>query len=123
MKRTVALLACCSLFTLTVGCSQPVVRGQNGMMPYPQPPQMAGMNGDMAGMQMAGPHPGPMYYDGPAFGNCPPQHTDVWRPTHHHTWSYKAPKNLRYPPQNQQPAVYQYPYYTVKGPTDFFYNE
>jgi len=26
-----------------------------------------------------------------------------------------------YPPQNQKPAVYQYPYYTIKGPTDFFY--
>ena len=129
MKRTVALLTCCSLVTLTVGCSQPVVRGQNGMPAYGQPPQMAGLNGDMMSdgmpMQMAGPHPGPMYYDGPAFGNgpaCPPQ-ADVWRPTHHHTYNYKTPKNLKYPPQNQQPAVYQYPYYTVKGPSDFFYNK
>jgi len=28
---------------------------------------------------------------------------------------------LRYPDPNQPPAVMQYPYYTVKGPTDFFY--
>ena len=28
---------------------------------------------------------------------------------------------LVYPPQNAPPAVVQYPYYTVKGPTDFFY--
>lgn len=125
MKRTFALLACCSLASLTVGCSQPVVRGQNGMQSYSYTPQIAGMDRGMPqNMQMAGPPPGPIFYDGPATGNCPTCPTrpaDVWRPTHHHTWSYKAPQNLQYPPQNQKPAVYQYPYYTVKGPTDFFY--
>jgi len=44
-----------------------------------------------------------------------------WRPTHHHTYSYRPPKNLVYPPENQPAAIVQYPYYTVKGPTDFFY--
>lgn len=92
------------------------------------------------GMRMAGPKPGVQYYDGPAhdpnqFGpaNCPTgpqgnacpvrpqQHgSNVWRPTHHHTWEYNAPKGLTYPDQNQPPATVQYPYYTVKGPSDFF---
>ena len=39
---------------------------------------------------------------------------------HYHTFEYKAPKNLKYPPANQPPAVVQYPYYTLRGPTDFF---
>ena len=39
---------------------------------------------------------------------------------HYHTYEYKAPKNLKYPPANQPPAVVQYPYYTLRGPTDFF---
>ena len=128
MKRNFVLLACCALMPLAAGCSQPVVRGQNGMRPYSQSPQMAGMGrmGNMmtdGTMQMAGPPPGPVFYDGPATGNCPTCPTrpaDIWRPTHHHTSSYNAPKDLKYPQANQPPAVYQYPYYTVKGPTDFF---
>ncbi|HID22559.1 MAG TPA: hypothetical protein EYP14_09175 [Planctomycetaceae bacterium] len=47
----------------------------------------------------------------------------LWYPTHHHTYCYKRPQGLVYPPQNQPAAVVQYPYYTVKGPTDFFYDE
>jgi len=47
----------------------------------------------------------------------------IWYPTHHHTYAYRPPKNLVYPPQNQLAAVVQYPFYTVKGPTDFFYNK
>jgi len=43
-----------------------------------------------------------------------------WGPTHYHTFEYRQPKNLLYPPANQPAAVVQYPYYTVRGPTDFF---
>ncbi len=43
-----------------------------------------------------------------------------WHPTHHHTYDYRAPKGLVYPPANQPAAIVQYPYYTVKGPDDFF---
>lgn len=43
-----------------------------------------------------------------------------WRPTHHNYFSYSEPTGLVYPPANQPPAVVQYPYYTVKGPDDFF---
>lgn len=37
---------------------------------------------------------------------------------------YRVPKNLRYPPAGEIPGVssgiVQYPYYTCKGPDDFF---
>jgi len=126
MKWNLALLVCCVLMPFAAGCSQPVVRGQNGMRSHSQAPQLAGMGNMTAdgNMQLAGPPPGPVFYDGPATSNCPTCPTrpaDIWRPTHHHTSTYKAPRDLKYPSQNQPPAVYQYPYYTVKGPTDFFY--
>lgn len=35
---------------------------------------------------------------------------------------YTQPTGLLYPPQNQPAGVTFYPYYTVKGPSDFFYN-
>ncbi len=139
MKTKTAFgLAASLLLPLCIGCQAGpgVVRGQNAGM---QPPQhMAGR----APQHMAGGAPqataGPIYYDGPAHGpsmqhmlpngygdpgcpsgNCQPM-TKVWSPSHHHTWDYQPPQNLSYPPQNQPPAVIQYPYYTLRGPTDFF---
>jgi hypothetical protein len=52
-----------------------------------------------------------------------------WRPTHYHSYTYSipwgmhsiSPSQLSYPPANQPAAVVVYPYYTVRGPTDFFY--
>ena len=44
-----------------------------------------------------------------------------WYPTHHHWYRYKPPKNLVYPPANQPGGVVVYPYYTLKGPDDFFF--
>ena len=43
-----------------------------------------------------------------------------WHPTHYHWYTYEAPRNLVYPPQNVPASVIQYPYYTCKGPDDFF---
>ena len=45
----------------------------------------------------------------------------AWYPTHHHHFSYDAPRGLQYPPANVPPSVVVYPYYTVKGPDDFFF--
>lgn len=45
---------------------------------------------------------------------------NMWHPTHYHTFTYNPPQNLVYPQQNQPAAVVQYPYYTHKGPDDFF---
>ncbi len=98
-----------------VGCqsNHAVVRGQN-------PPP--GANGPM---------PAPMYYDGSAGADsmsCPPDWArnpadcpeNYHWPKHHHTFDYRQPKNLSYPPQNQPAAAVVYPYYTCKGPSDFF---
>lgn len=97
-----------------VGCqsNHAVVRGQNPGM---------------------GPMPGPVSYDGPAGapcpdGQCPPEWAmspaacpeNYHWPKHHHTFDYRQPKNLSYPPQNQPAGVVVYPYYTCKGPSDFF---
>ena len=127
MKRNLAAwLMCGSLLSLSVGCANSgVVRGQNAGMP-PQAGMMMG-DGGPSSIQMPAPNVqmGPMYFDGPASGAncpmpCPPGTPEVWRPTHHHTWEYNPPQNLVYPPANQMPAVTQYPYYTHKGPSDFF---
>ena len=42
------------------------------------------------------------------------------RPTHRHWSVYEQPKNLVYPPTQVPGSVVQYPYYTLKGPDDFF---
>jgi len=147
MKQSIALLVCSGLVMASIGCSQNMgtVRGQApGQSPgqHQQNPYQMAANGGGTDMRIAGPKPGVQYYDGPAHdpnqfssancptstcpqGNncpvCPQTHGfDSWRPTHHHTWEYNAPKGLTYPAQNQPPATVQYPYYTIKGPSDFF---
>lgn len=42
------------------------------------------------------------------------------QPTHYHIYSYEQPRDLVYPPANTPAAIIQYPYYTTKGPDDFF---
>ena len=115
-----------------VGCqtNHAVVRGQNPASSAP------GGNGPMGPHGPMGAMPAPMYYDGPAGGDsasCPSgQSSPEWArypsdcpenyhwPKHHHTFDYRQPKNLSYPPQNQPAAAVVYPYYTCKGPSDFF---
>ena len=41
-------------------------------------------------------------------------------PDHYYTYSYKWPKNLVYPQPVLPAGMVQYPYYTLRGPTDFF---
>ena len=46
-----------------------------------------------------------------------------WYPKHHRTYSYSVPNDLSYPAQSGAGAVggaVVYPYYTHKGPSDFF---
>jgi len=67
-------------------------------------------------------HGGP--YIDPSCDNCPPGYgghrCDEWQPTHHLWYKYNQPQGLVYPPDNTPAAVVQYPYYTCKGPDDFF---
>lgn len=41
-------------------------------------------------------------------------------PRHHFTYDYIRPKNLLYPPPQVPGGAVVYPYYTHKGPSDFF---
>lgn len=41
-------------------------------------------------------------------------------PQHHFTYGYIRPKNLQYPPPQVPGGAIVYPYYTHKGPSDFF---
>ena len=88
--------------SLAVGCQNPrgIVRGQAPNAAAPANAAPVSNNSMMHG----GPH----------------QQRGALHAGHHHTFEYKAPEGLRYPPANQPPAVVQYPYYTLRGPTDFF---
>lgn len=75
----------------------------------------------------------------PAGGSCPPQYGGMcphglgtgcpscglgrapdWYPKHHFSYSYSVPRNLTYPEQNAVGGAIVYPYYTHRGPSDFF---
>ena len=43
-----------------------------------------------------------------------------FHPVHRNFHTYDVPSNLTYPDASQPPATVQYPYYTHRGPTDFF---
>lgn len=43
-----------------------------------------------------------------------------FHPVHRNFHTYDVPQGLSYPQQQQQAAQVQYPYYTFRGPTDFF---
>jgi hypothetical protein len=54
----------------------------------------------------------------PTDPHCPPGHHGC--PHHYQTQSYKWPQNMVYPPNVMPAGMVQYPYYTLRGPTDFF---
>ena len=54
-------------------------------------------------------------------GNCQGAGCNLpFHPVHRNFHNYHAPQGLMYPPENSAPALVQYPYYTLRGPTDFF---
>ncbi|MBI1345716.1 hypothetical protein GC163_05445 [bacterium] len=57
------------------------------------------------------------------YGNaCPPsgcKHCQS-HPKHYTTYEFKWPENLVYPQYGAPAGMVQYPYYTFRGPTDFF---
>jgi hypothetical protein len=64
---------------------------------------------------------------GDGLGGCHDGMGDIY-PTHKHKFSYFPPtghhgSSLKYPPPYVPAAVIQYPYYTVKGPDDFFLDD
>ena len=42
------------------------------------------------------------------------------KPQHYQTYRHHWPKNMVYPQQGVPSGMIQYPYYTLRGPTDFF---
>ncbi len=56
------------------------------------------------------------YHDAYTMGPCGP----ACGPRHHMTHSYSRPTDLRYPDQSTTGGAVVYPYYTHKGPSDFF---
>ena len=53
-------------------------------------------------------------------GACGPNGCGVQCVRNHHSYRVEQPKNLSYPAQNAVGGAVVYPYYTHKGPSDFF---
>ncbi len=62
--------------------------------------------------------------DDAACRNCGPGRAPCmnlpFHPVHRNFHTYDVPQGLTYPQNDTPAAVYQYPYYTTRGPTDFF---
>ena len=58
---------------------------------------------------------------GAHFGHDPNQLINLpFHPIHRNSYTYNVPRGMMYPPAPSQAGIYQYPYYTLRGPTDFF---
>jgi len=59
---------------------------------------------------------------GNRIGQCPTCGNGVtkWAPRHYSSYSYERPNDLSWPAPNAPAGAMQYPYYTFKGPSDFF---
>ncbi|MCA9059836.1 MAG: hypothetical protein KDA85_15115 [Planctomycetaceae bacterium] len=123
-SQAFGLLLSGAIGLLVTGCASatPEFRGQS-----PQMMQTAWEGGGHGG------HNCPMCQHGmghgvmaPGAGYCDPQCQAgpgcnlPFHPVHRNFYTYSTPSNLMYPPENSQPAQVQYPYYTLRGPTDFF---
>jgi hypothetical protein len=126
MKRHLgALLLSGAIGILATGCasSTPTFRAQS-------PAALASFGGghgddcpmcQMNGQVQYSPQGGQGQYCPPS-GQCQDPHCVnlPCHPIHRNFHTYSAPTDLMYPPENQGAAVYQNPYYTLRGPTDFF---
>ena len=63
------------------------------------------------------------------YGGCPNGHCGHGCgcghqcPHHRFSWSYERPQNLKYPDAGAVGGAVVYPYYTHKGPSDFFLDD
>lgn len=68
--------------------------------------------------------PANAYYGGYHAGGqyCPQDYCgdNGWYPKHTYTYGYQRPQHLVYPQPNATGGAVVYPYYTHKGPSDFF---
>ena len=124
-RCTMAVLLSGAIGLFVTGCSSttPVMRGQS-------PHEMASNGAVMAdGCPMCQSSTGPngQMIHAPNCDSCPPSQRGCkagcnlpFHPVHRNFHTYQVPANLSRPPENSAPAMYQYPYYTLRGPTDFF---
>ena len=128
-------MAACLILPLCVGCSNSqVIRGQSadGEFLMQQQAQMMqhqqAMHQQYAGQQAPIQQMGHRRHGGycpPGYGNggWKTGHKNSYhynkRPKHYQTYKYVPPAAV-YPQQNQPLGIVQYPYYTHKGPDDFF---
>jgi len=126
-------MAACLILPLCVGCSNSqVVRGQSsdGEFMMQQQAQMVKyqqlmrqrQTGQQLSIQQVG-HQRSDAYCPPGQGGWNNGHKNVYhqnkRPRNYQTYKYNPPATV-YPQQNQPLGAVQYPYYTHKGPDDFF---
>lgn len=131
LYRTMAVLLSGTIAIFVTGCasSVPTMRAQSPQDGYGSWSDGPASNHDCPMCQAS---------DGHAHGQaCPPSHGShgghhgaancqgagcnlPLHPVHRNFHTYHAPQNLMYPPENAAPAQVQYPYYTFRGPTDFF---
>ncbi len=126
-------MAACLILPLCVGCTNSqIVRGQSGDEEFMMQQQAQMVKYQQLMHQQQAGQQAPIQQVG--FRNsgeyCPPGHRgwnnghkNVYnhkqRPRNYQTYKYNPPAAV-YPQQNQPMGVVQYPYYTHKGPDDFF---
>jgi hypothetical protein len=129
MKWNFFLPASAGVLLLTaVGCTSPLtqlIRGQSpdNACPSAAPNSGAIVYGDGCQEVQSGSKWG--WGSGCRIGNgwhrSGPTPNEYESQRHTHYWDYIPPYGLTYPPDGQPNAVVFYPYYTLKGPDDFFY--
>ena len=131
--RAVTILLSGAIGILVTGCasSSPTMRGQSPQASFVSRnsgPVMA----DGCPMCQSSPGPGGQMMHAGNCEMCPPNQRCgngqchggncnlPFHPVHRNFHTYHTPQGLMYPPENAAPAMVQYPYYTLRGPTDFF---
>lgn len=109
------------------GCAatSPVMRAQS---PAPQqvPVQQAGWHQQSHVIDSCQSCPGGSCQSYPGGSGCYGSHDPnqlinlPFHPVHRNSYTYNTPRGMMYPPAPSQAGIYQYPYYTFRGPTDFF---
>lgn len=113
--RFMTLLLSGTIGITATGCANlsqsPVTRAQS------PPMQTAGLEQPMMGASCQ---------NCQGMGSCQTCHDPNQRinlpfhPVHRNSYTVNTPKNMMYPPSPSQAGITQYPYYTFRGPTDFF---
>lgn len=127
LYRTMAVLLTGAIGVFVTGCasSTPTMRAQSPQTGYGSPSGGPPMNHDCPMCQPGEVHGQSFVCPPNGHGQCSPNCQGAgcnlpFHPVHRNFHTYHAPQNLMYPPENSAPAQVQYPYYTFRGPTDFF---